>query len=91
MKFTLLCQHKISALYDEGNKLAEIAAGVFTTTDDKLAKFLKGYPGVSLLSEQAEKPAPANAGQADQCPEPVVVIHGGFSGGGAAAARIKRQ
>jgi hypothetical protein len=88
-RFTFLCP-KISALYDEGNKLAEIAAGVFTTTSDKLAKFLAAYPGVSVLSQEEEKPAAFNPGQHDQCPEPIRVIHG-FSGGGAMNARVKKQ
>ena len=89
-RFTFLCP-KISAFYGKESNLAEIAAGAFSTVDDQLAQFLKGYPGVSLLSERPEKPAAPNPGQHDQCPEPVRVINGGFSGGGAMAARAKKQ
>jgi len=91
MRFTFFCENKIDAFYLNGTRQAVIARGVFSTTDPDLAAFLRTYPGVGLLSEQPEQPAAPNPGQHDQCPEPVQVVNGGFSGGGAAAARIKRQ
>jgi hypothetical protein len=91
VRYTFLCQNSISALYDEGNKLAEVAAGVFSTTDDKLAKFLKAYPGVSVLSEAPEKQAPHNPGQFGPCPESSPTLHGGLTAGGVSGVRIRRQ
>jgi hypothetical protein len=91
-RFTFLCQNPISAFYqDEGTKLAEIAAGAFSCTDDKLAKFLKGYPGVSLLSEQPEKEPAFNPGQHGPVPEQPPVINGGLTAGGMSGVRIRRQ
>jgi hypothetical protein len=91
VKYTFCCQHSISALYDGGNKLAEIAAGVFSTTEEKLGLFLKGYAGVKLLSETPDKaPAPINAGQYGLAPDIPLVINGGFSGGGAMAIKGKK-
>lgn len=89
MTTTFFCERPIDAFYLNGQRHACVARGIFTTNDAHLAAFLKTYPGVSMLSQQPEKPAAFHPGQYDQCPEPVRVIHGGFSGGGAAAARLK--
>ena len=88
---TFFAEQPIDAMYLNGQKHACIARGIYTTSCPDLASWLKTYPGVSVLSEQEEKIAPIDAGQYPQCPEPVVVINGGFSGGGAMAARPKKQ
>jgi hypothetical protein len=90
-RVTFFCENPIDAFFMNGQKHACIARGVFSTSDEHLAAFLKTYPGVSVLSEEEDRPAAFNAGQYPQCPEPVVVINGGFSGGGAMAARPKKQ
>ena len=89
-RVTFFCP-KISALYDEGNKLAEISAGVFSCTEEKLVKFLKKYPGVSLLSQEEEKPAAHIPGQHGPVPEQPPVINGGLTACGMSGVRIKRQ
>jgi hypothetical protein len=92
MRFTFFCP-KISAFFQKGpyTELAEIAAGVFSTVDDQLATFLKGYPGVTCLREEVERPAAPNPGQHGPVPEQPPVVNGGFSGGGMAGVRIKKQ
>jgi hypothetical protein len=59
----------INALYDSGNQLAVIAPGRFQTTDDKLAEFLKTYPGVTFIEDREEvlvRPTAAQCGHAGE-------------------------
>ena len=91
MRFTFFCQNKIDAFYMAGTKHAVIASGIFSTTDEDLAKFLHGYPGVKWLSNEAEKPAAPNPGQHGPVPEQPPVINGGLTAGGMSGVRIKRQ
>jgi hypothetical protein len=91
MKYTFFCERPIDAFYLNGTKHACACRGIFNTSDENLGLFLATYPGVSLLSKEEDKPAAIDAGQYPQCPEPVVVINGGFSGGGAMAIKPKKQ
>ena len=44
----------INALYNNGDSLAVIAGGRFSTTDDRLSGFLATYPGVTFIEDREE-------------------------------------
>ena len=66
----------INALYDSGNQLAVIAPGRFQTTDDKLAEFLKTYPGVTFIEDREEVLVRPTAAQCGHAGEQVRVTNG---------------
>ena len=90
-RVTFFCENPIAAFFMNGQKHACIARGVFSSSDEHLAAFLKTYPGVSVLSEEEEKIAAFQPGQYGPVPEQPPVLHGGFSGGGAMAIKPKKQ
>ena len=90
-RVTFFWENPIDAFFMNGQKHACIARGVFSTSDEHLAAFLKTYPGVSVLSEEEDKaPAPINAAQYGFVPEQPPVLHDCLSGGGVMNARVKK-
>ena len=63
MKRTYQIDNPIRALYDSGRRSITLATGRYTTSDRDEHRFLKIYPGVTLLSEETESPAPLRPGE----------------------------
>ena len=70
-------QGGVNALFDSGTRSAVIAPGRFQTTDDKLAEFLKTYPGVTFIEDREEVLVRPTFGQHGPRPQQVKVTSGG--------------
>ena len=66
----------INALFDSGSRSAAIAPGRFETADEKLADFLKSYPGVVYAGNREDILVRPTLGQHGPVPPAVKVTRG---------------